>query len=342
MKKDYSLLLELINAFGVSGKEMAVREIITKNIKGHVDNIHVDKLGNLIGHKKGKRSKIMLAAHMDEIGLMVKNIEKDGKIRISKIGGIEDAVLLNEKVHIRTRKGIIPGVVTTDSILTSQKPADHYAIGDMFIDTGLGREELFKEAVHIGSFISFVPNAEIIANGKIISGKALDDRVGCYILIELIKQLTKTKDEIFFVFTVQEEVGLYGAKTSSYLIEPDWAIAVDVTNCDDMLSNPSKVLGGGPTITIKDEQMISNPCIDEWLLNIAKKKNIPIQPDVSEGGTTDALTISLSKGGVPTAVVGVPIRNLHTTLSLASIADIERAILLLRELLKNPPEVCPI
>ena len=339
--KNYQLLIDLMNAFGVSGKETDIKDIIIKQIKNYVDELYVDKLGNLIAHKKGKRSKIMLAAHMDEIGLMVKNIEKDGKIRISKIGGIDDLTLLNEKVTIKTRVGIVRGIITTEDIsasLTSDNK--HIALSDMFIDTGLTKEELIRQKVHIGSFISFAPNAEIIGNGKIIAGKALDDRIGCYILIELIKKLKNKKDEIFFVFTVQEEVGLYGAKTSTYTIEPDWAIAVDVTDCDDRRSTSSKELGGGPTLTIKDAEMISNPCIDEWLLKLAKKKKINIQPDVSEGGTTDALTISLSKGGVPTAVLGVPVRNLHTTTGLASLDDTQNVIKLLSELLKDPPQVC--
>ena len=146
-------------------------------------------------------------------------------------------------------------------------------------------------------------------------------------------------NEIFFVFTVQEEVGLYGAKTSSYTIDPDWAIAVDVTDCNDRLPNASKELGGGPTLTIKDEEMISNPSIDDKILEIAKKKKIPIQPDVSDAGTTDAINIAISKGGVPSTVIGVAVRNLHTTTGLAHLDDIDNAITLLTELLKNPPHI---
>lgn len=341
MKTDYSLLVELMNTFGVSGKEMDIRELIIKQIKNYADKINIDRLGNVMAIKKGRRNKIMLAAHMDEIGLMVKNIEKDGKVRISKIGGIEDVVLLNEKVQIKTRKGIAKGIVTTEEISCSANRGENTSlpIHEMFVDTGLSKADLIKAGVHIGSFISFAPNAEIIGNGKIISGKALDDRVGCFILIELIKRLKKSKDEIFFVFTVQEEVGLYGARTSTYLIEPDWAIAIDVTDCDDMRHNSSKSLGGGPTITIKDEEMISNPYIDEWVLKIAKKKRINIQPDVSEAGTTDALSISISKGGVPSAAIGVPVRNLHTTTGIASLKDIDSAINILLELLSNPPDI---
>ncbi|MFH1592668.1 MAG: M20/M25/M40 family metallo-hydrolase [Candidatus Woesearchaeota archaeon] len=340
--KKYDSLLKLINAFGVSGKEMEVRDIITKEIRQHVSSVNTDKMGNLIAHKKTKSRnpyKIMIAAHMDEIGLIIKNIEKDGKVRIATVGGMDPVVLLNEEVVIKTRKGDIPGVITTDNISCSLDAGDKVGIRDMFVDTGLSKSELEKEKAHIGSFISLYPNAEIIGNGKVVLGKALDDRIGCYILMEVIKRLKNPQNEVFFVFTVQEEVGLYGAKTSSYIIEPDMAIAVDVTDCDDWLEHPSKTLGAGPTLTIKDEEMISSPCIDDQILKIAKKKKIPIQPDVSEGGTTDAINISISKGGVPSAVVGVPVRGLHSPSGLAHLDDIDNAVSLLVEFLKNPPDI---
>ncbi len=341
--KKYDTLLKLINAFGVSGKETEVRDIVQSEIKNHVDKIYIDKMGNLIAHKKSKTkslARVMIAAHMDEIGLIVKNIEKEGKVRIATVGGIDPIVLLNEKVIIKTRKSDIKGIVTTDNISCSMEGSKNTKIEDMFVDTGLTKEGLENLKAHIGSFISLLPNAEIIGNNKIISGKALDDRVGCYILIETIKHIKDLKSETFFVFTVQEEVGLYGAKTSTYTINPDMAIAVDVTDCDDMLVHSSKTLGAGPTLTIKDEEMISNPCIDEKILEISKKKKIPLQPDVSDSGTTDAINISISKGGVPSAVLGVPVRGLHTPSSLAHLDDIENAVKILIEFLKNPPTVC--
>ncbi len=341
--KKYDILLKLINAFGVSGKEMEVRSIIMKEVKKHIKNAYIDKMGNLIAHKKGKTKKspkIMIAAHMDEVGLIVKNMEKEGKVRIATVGNIHPVILLNEKVIIKTRKGDVKGIITTENVSCSLEPGEKTNIQDMFIDTGLTKKELETAGVHIGSFISLLPNAEIIGKGKIISGKALDDRIGCYILLEAIKRVKNSKSEIFFVFTVQEEVGLYGARTSSYAIEPDMAIAIDVIDCDDALVNPSKTLGRGPTLTIKDEEMISNPCIDEQILTLAKNKKIPLQPDVSEAGTTDAINISLSKGGVPSAVLGVPVRGLHSSSSLAHLNDVDNAIKLLVEFLNNPPSVC--
>ncbi len=343
--KKYDLLIKLINAFGVSGKEMEVRNLIIKEIKPYINEVYVDKMGNLIAHKKSRTKnaqKIMIATHMDEIGLIVKNIEKGGKIRISEVGTIDLIVLLNEKVIIKTRKKDVTGIITTDNISSSLIAKSKITIQDMFIDTGLTKEEIEKAGVHIGSFISLEPNGEIIGNDKIVSGKALDDRLGCYIVIETIKQIKNTNNDIFFVFTVQEEVGLYGAKTSSYTIEPDMALAIDVTDCDDMLPHSSKALGNGPTITIKDAEMISNPCIDERILEISRKKKIPLQPDVSDSGTTDAINIAISKGGVPSAVLGVPVRGLHTPVSIAHLNDIENAVKLLTEFLKNPPTICAI
>ena len=195
--KKYDLLIKLTNAFGVSGKEGEVRDIIKNEIKKHVDDVYVDKMGNLIAHKKSAYkkgvSKIMIAAHMDEIGLIVKNIEKEGKIRIASVGGIDSIILLNEKITIKTRKKDVRGVVTTDDISGSIFSKDRPLLPEMYIDTGLTKQEIEQSGVHIGSFISFTPNTEILGNGKLICGKALDDRIGCYILIETMKRIKKGK-----------------------------------------------------------------------------------------------------------------------------------------------------
>ncbi len=335
--KKYKVLVELINAFGASGKEMEVRNIINREIKKYVDKLVIDRLGNLIAIKKGKGPRVMIAAHMDEIGLMVKNIEKDAKVRMSAIGGIDEIILLNEKVEIVTRKTRVKGIITTEEISCSKLVSKIPKMEDLFIDTGLTKNELMDKGVHIGSFISLSKNAEILGNEKLISGKALDDRIGCFILIELIKKIKKIKNEAVFVFTVQEEVGLYGARTSTYFVDPSWAIAVDVIESDDRCASPTKMLGKGPTLTIKDAEMLSSPHIDDKILEVARKKKINLQPDVSDSGTTDALSISLSKGGVPTAVIGVAVRGLHSPISLAHLNDIENAIKLIYEVLNDPP-----
>ena len=338
------LLEKLTEAKGVSGNEQEIRKLILKEIKKYAKDVKIDKFGNIIAHKKGTGPKVMLAAHMDEIGLMVKSISDKGNIYCSEVGGHEPIGLIGQKIRIKAKKGFIRGIITIPALYDGEELDEELpVVEDLVVDTGLTKNQLKKLGIGIGSFIELEQKTEFLGSKDFICGKALDDRLGCYILLELAKKLQKTKSNIYYVFTVQEEIGLYGSKTSVYTIDPDWAIIVDVTNADDSSEHSheiTKQLGKGPCITIKDAEMISNICIDDWLKKIAKKKKIPIQLDVSDTGTTDALTISISKGGVPSAVVGVAIRNLHTTIGIANLQDIKNAINLLAELLKNPPKKC--
>jgi len=334
------LLEELLDAFGASGNEGNVRNIILREIKKHVDDINVDKSGNLIAHIKGKRPRVMLAAHMDEIGLIVKNIDVKGRIFFSTIGGIDPLALICQRVFLETKKGPIYGVITMNDMSNSFDYNEKPKIRELFVDTGLNRLELNNLGVKTGDYIHYKRKTIRLGNKNFISGKALDDRIGCYILIELTKRLNNIKNEIYLVFTVQEEIGLYGAKTSAYFVEPDWAMAIDVTNADDLSGDVSTInIGLGPTITIKDAEMLGNRDIDNWIINLAKKNKIPLQLDVSDFGTTDALNISLSKKGVPSVAMNIPVRNLHTTIGIADKRDIENAIKLLELLLKNPPKI---
>ena len=335
------LLQKLINSYGVSGDEGEIRDIIEKEIEKYVDEVYTDKFGNLIAHKKGKVPRVMLAAHMDEIGLMVKRINPRGKIIFSTIGGLEVSALIGQKVAIKTDKGEVIGVITLDQMSSGDMIKDLPRVTDLFIDTGLDKEQLTELGVETGDYVHFYDsNCCFAGNGEFICGKALDNRIGCYILIELAKLLKDNKNEIFYVFTVQEEIGLYGARTSAYTIDPAWAIAVDATTTDDAYSTPTRSLGSGPCITVKDAGMIGNKCINDWLKDIASKNNIPLQYDVSEFGATDALTISFSRGGIPATTVSVPVRNIHTAVGMAHVDDIKNTIKLLELLLKKPPLIC--
>jgi endoglucanase len=233
--------------------------------------------------------------------------------------------------------GKVKGVVTTESISKGDTMEELPEMEDLYIDTGLTRKELERKGVEIGSYAAFDQHSfSHLGSEKVISGKALDDRVGCHIVMELAKRLRKTKNEVYYVFTVQEEIGLYGAKISAYNINPDWAIVIDVTD-----ENPkTKRLGAGPCIMVKDAEMLGNHCINGWLKSMSRKHRIPIQLDVSDVGTTDALTISLTREAVPTAVLGPPVRNMHTATSIAHMDDIENTIKLLERLLRDPPKVC--
>ncbi len=333
------LLRKLMEAQGVSGNEAEVRNIIIDEIKKHVDEITVDEMGNLIAHKKGDLPRVMLAAHMDEIGLIIKNIDPDGSIYFTSVGGIEPLTLIGQRVNILAKKELISGVITVAQISNDETLKNLPSLEELFVDTGMSKAELDECGVEMGSYMTIIQESGYMSNDQIIYGKALDDRIGCYILIQLAKHM-KGQSETFYVFTVQEEVGLYGAKTTAYKIRPDWAIAVDATNANDKTSLKSNIVGKGPCITLKDAGMITNRCINSWIRDIASKNNIPLQIDVNEKGTTDALSISLSRGGVPSSVMSIAVRNLHSAVGIASISDIDNAVKILLELLKDPPKTC--
>ncbi|MEK6942362.1 MAG: M20/M25/M40 family metallo-hydrolase [archaeon] len=337
---DTDLLFELINAYGVSGYEEPVREIVQREMKRLVGKTYVDKMGNLICLKKGKKPKIMLAAHLDEVGLVVKKISPHGKIFFGVMGGLESIALIGQKIHIQTTKPGKPlhGIITFAHLQDAKEVSDTVpSMEDLYIDTGLNSTELKNAGVKIGNYAALEEKAYFAGSKKYVSGKALDDRIGCFILIELARKLKKLNQEIAYVFTVQEEFGLYGAKTSAYTIEPDLAIAVDVTNASDAEKQDINVVGRGPFITIKDAEMISNKKINARFEYLAKKKRIPLQLEVTDAGTTDAMYISISRSGVPSTVVGVPVRNLHSTIGIASLQDVENAVRLLAAFLNDPP-----
>ncbi len=327
------MLDELINADAISGKEEPVRRIIRKRIKPYVDTMNTDKIGNLIARKKGNKPIVMLAAHMDEVGLMVKSIDDDGKIRFSPVGGVDEISIIGHRVNIGKLRGLITSKEMSRGEIVKELPG----MDELFVETGLSKKELRKKGVKIGSYISFHScGYTALGSEKIVAGKALDDRLGCHVLLELAKRLKNVKNEIVYAFTVQEEMGMYGAKVSAYNIEPDWALVVDVTDADE---GPRK-MGHGSCITVKDSEMIGNRCINEWLEEIARKKKIPVQMEVSDSGTTDALSISLSRSGVPTAVIGMAIKNMHSPISIAHMDDINNTIKLIEQLLRKPPKVC--
>ena len=334
------LLKKLIDASGPSGNESSVRNIIRNEIKPYVSQTYIDRFGNLIAHKKGKHPVVMLVAHMDEVGIMIKNIDEKGHIHISEIGYIEPITLLGERVKIETKDGFIYGIVTCKEISNDDVLERVPKVEEIIVDTGLSRDELIKESVKIGSYLHLITESSYLGNKEFLSGKALDDRVGCYILVELAKRLKNVSCEIYYVFTVQEEIGLYGAQTSVYKIEPDWALILDVTDADDLSDKPTKILGKGPCIVIKDSDMVTNRCMNNILENIAKNNRIPYQLEVTEKGVTDALQISVSKGGIPSTILSVPVRNIHTTVGIVSIKDINNTIKLTELLLKKPLKVC--
>ena len=339
------LLEKLINCFGPSGDEFAVRNLINHEIKKFVDEIKVDKFGNLIAIKKGKGPKVMLAAHMDEIGLMTQTITADGHMFFHPVGGIEPYTLIGQRVALLDPdkcEMIIEGVISSEELQEDIEMDRPFKMTDLYIDTGLDKKQLEKKGISIGTYAVPINNMKTLGSKEYICGKALDDRIGCYILVKVAEKLKNFKGNIMFVFTVQEEIGLYGAQTSVYGLDPDWAIAVDVTNAEDAYGERIVKIGNGPTMTLMDVEMIANRCINNSLKAMAKKHNINLQPKVESFGTTDAAKIAIGRGGIPTTVLGVAIRNIHSPVSIAHLEDIFNCIKLLTLLLKDPPKVCVV
>ncbi|MDI6691249.1 MAG: M42 family metallopeptidase, partial [Candidatus Bathyarchaeota archaeon] len=289
-------LEKLSNACGVAGREDEVRSLMKNFLKPYVDEVREDKLGNVIGVKKGKKNapKVMLAAHMDEIGLLVKTISKDGYLQFTKIGGIDDRILLAQKVIVYREKGPLHGIIGSKPphIQKEEERKKVLTYDELFIDIGAENEEQAKKmGVKIGDPVGF--DIKFAKIGKdIVIGKAFDDRVGCAVMIEVMKQLKKTECTIYAVGTVQEEVGLRGAATAAFGIYPDVGIALDVTVAGDVpgvkeVEAPIK-LRKGPSIEVADMGLITHPKVLRLLVEAAEENNIPYQLETGLPGSTDA------------------------------------------------------
>jgi endoglucanase len=328
------LLKKLSEAHGVPGHEDKVRELLREELERTCDEVFVDKLGNLIARKGEGKRKVMLDAHMDEIGLMVKHIDKKGFIRFTTLGGFFDQTLLNQRVVVHTRKGEVLGVIGSKPphLMKEEERKKVVKAENMFIDVGAGdAEEVKKLGVRVGDYITFDRSFAELA-GELVTGKAFDNRIGCYAMVEIMRRLS-VDAEVYAVATVQEEVGLKGARTAAYKIYPDIAIVLDVTTTGDYPGvreeESATKLNGGPAITLVDAKgrgLITHPEVKELLISTAEEEKIPYQLEVGEGGTTDATIIHLTKEGVPAGVVSVPTRYIHSPVEVASVKDIERVV----------------
>jgi len=327
-------LEKLSNACGVAGREEEVRSLMKNFLKPYVDEVKEDKLGNIIGIKKGKKnaSKVMLAAHMDEIGLLVKTISKEGFIQFAKIGGIDDRILLAQNVIVYTEKGPLHGIIGSKPphIQKEEERKKVITFDELFIDIGAENQEQAKKmGVKIGDPVGFdIKFAKVGKN--IVIGKAFDDRVGCAVMVEAMKRLEKTECTVYAVGTVQEEVGLRGATTAAFGIYPDVGIALDVTIAGDVpgvreVEAPIK-LGKGPSIEIADMGLIAHPKVVRLLVDAAEENKIPYQLETGLPGSTDAARISLTREGVPSGVISIPTRYIHSPSSLLSLEDAEKTV----------------
>jgi len=346
MKEMRNLLEKLSNAHGTSGYEGSIRELVRDELKSYVDEVRVDSLGNLIATKKGSRPSVMLAAHMDEIGLMVKCVEDSGFIRFVKVGGWFDQTLLNQRVILHTKKGTLTGVIGSKPPHRMEEEEKKKVVkaDDMFIDVGASSK---KDAERLG-VIPGVPvtidrEFRALAN-DLVTGKAFDDRAGLVMMIEALKR-TKTKSMVYAVGTVQEEVGLKGAKTSAFGLSPDVALAVEITIAGHHPGIEKKdsaiEVGKGPSLTVMDAAgrgIITPEPVLRWLEETAKKRKIPYQLDVSDGGTTDATAIQLTKAGIPSGTVSLPMRYAHSPVEVLSLKDMDRCAELIARALETVGE----
>lgn len=321
---------KLVEAYGPSGHEEQVRAIILGMIDGLADEISVDALGNVIAWRRsGKEGalKVMLSAHMDEIGVMVTHVDKNGFLRFTAIGGLFPNTLHGNRV--RFADGTI-GVIGTDSdVAATSAPT----LEQLFIDVSEGSA---KHNIKVGDAAGLA--RDLVVRGERLIAKSMDDRIGCAVQIEVMRQLKDSPHDIAFVFSVQEEVGLRGARTASYTVDPDLAIAIDVTRTGDTPKGLKMAveLGKGPAIKVKDSGMLASPEVIALMERAAKRAGVPYQREVLERGSTDAASMQLTRAGVRAGCLSIPCRYVHTTSETVDLNDVQNGIKLLLTLLEGP------
>ena len=324
------LIKKLVESFGPTGFEDEVRAIIHAEIKDLVDEIRVGKLGDLIAVKKGsgKGRKVMLVAHMDEIGLMVTHVDKRGYARVAPLGGVFPLYCVGARVRFTNGQlGVLEVDLRED---TSKTPT----LDQLYIDVGATSKT--DCPVKVGDVAIFHQGLENV--GKRLIAKSLDDRIGCAILIETLRRLKQTPHEVYFVFSVQEETTSVGARTAAYSIDPDLALAIDMTGTGDTpKAQPMAVeMGKGPAIKVRDAGMIADPRIKNLLVQRAQAARIPYQLEIFRLGTTDAQAVQSVRSGIPSGAVSIPARYVHSQAEMIDLDDVENTVKLLVELLKKP------
>ena len=347
-EKATNIMKRMMESFGPSGFERETAQIIKQYMTDYSDKILKDKLGSLIFVAEGEseRPHILLAGHVDEIGFVISGIDKTGFLNFNTLGGWWDQVLLSQRVVVRTKKGNIHGVIAAKPphLLTEEERKKVLERKDMFIDVGAtSKEEAEEMGVKIGDPVVPWSPFSLIREGKIAMGKAFDDRIGAFIIMESIRRIKEDKIEhpntVFGAATVQEEVGLRGAQTVSHVVDPDVGIVLEVDIAGDVpgikpYEAPTKV-GKGPTVLTYDRSMIPNQPLKEFVIETAEKAGIPLQLSQIARGGTDAGRIHLNRAGCPSAVISVPTRHIHSHVGLLGLDDVENAVRLVVELVKK-------
>ena len=328
----FALLEKLASVFGPAGHEKEISAFISQEIEGCGDELYNDVMGNLVLVKRNPTGKkILLAAHMDEIGMLVTFVEENGFLRFSPLGGLLKNTLLGARVIFRDGTA---GVIGRDKKAPWEGATD---FSSFYIDIGAKSKEEALERVKIGAAATFYPSAQLMGARAI--SKSMDNRAGCALLMQTLKNLPAVlPNEVYFVFTVQEEVGLRGAKTVAYSLNPDFAIAADVTRTGDTPDPEYKMdvaLGKGPALKIKDSSIICHPTVVQRMIAKAEQLSLPYQPEVLESGGTDVGSIHLTREGVPSGAISIPCRYVHTPGEMIDLTDLQGGVSLLTELLKE-------
>ncbi|HSQ17551.1 MAG TPA: M42 family metallopeptidase [Anaerolineales bacterium] len=331
-----ALIKKLVETTSPSGYESQIRAVVRQEVEPYADEVRVDALGNLIV-RKGQRApdglKIMLAAHIDEIGIIVTHVDAEGFVRFTTLGGVRPHTCVGGRVRfLNGLSGVIYMEPPDD--LTKLPTFDQ-----LYIDLGLTSNQ--NAPVKVGDVAAF--DRPFLDLGDRIVAKSLDDRIGAVVLIEALRQLKQTPHELYFVFSVQEEVGVRGATTAAFGVDPDLGLAVDVTGTGDT-PRRSKVrmqvsLGKGPAIKVRDGGMLADPRVIDWMVRTAEAQGLPYQLEILEGGSTDARAMQLTRAGVPAGCLSIPSRYIHSPSEMVDYNDVQQAVQLMLALISQPVEL---
>jgi putative aminopeptidase FrvX len=347
-EKALDVMKRMMEAFGPSGFEREVNALCKEYMVPYSDEVLLDKLGTVTFVSKGSREgpRVLMAGHTDEVGFIVSSISKEGFLTFNPLGGWWDQVLLGQRVLVRGCKGDIPGIIGAKPphILPAEERNKVVEKKNMFIDIGATSDEEVEESgIRIGDPVVPWSPFSVIQSGKVAMGKAFDDRIGTFILMEAIRRIKEQKIEhpntVYGAATVQEEVGLRGAQTTAHVVDPDVAIVLEVDIAGDVPGiKPHEAqtkMGKGPGLITYDRSMIPNQPLKEFVINVAKQAQIPLQLSQVSGGGTDAGRIHVNKAGCPSVVITVPTRHIHSHVGLLSLKDVENAIRLVIEVVRR-------
>lgn len=336
---DITLLNKLVTTPGISGREQPIREVIRQEMASLVDEVRTDALGNVIGIRRGGSPRIMFSAHMDSIGFMVSNIDDNGYLRVSPVGGFDPRSLVAQRVTVLGKRDY-PGLMTASAkplhLSTPEERNRAPKIEDIFIDLMIPAEDV-KANVSVGDAVTL--SREPLVTDRAYTAAYLDDRIGIYSLLEALRQVPKCESEIYAVITVQEEVGLRGARTSAFGVEPDAGVAIDVSVANDFPGGDSldqnPKLGKGAGISMMDSSAICDPRLVAKFRELAESNDIPYQIEFTTRGGTDAGGMQQSRAGVPVSIISTPIRYIHSVNEMALLSDLEATTDLLAKFIES-------